>query len=133
MCSVVATVTCEHHESISRNHDTRRGRHPIERTAVGVNLSAVAGDNGVDPIVVHVAIEDFQPLSRARKAYLITPPGRIIQAGDDDDVASNTFEPPMKGNHAAHIMNVVDMNHFAPQRGLMAAERDEIGGESKVV
>jgi len=84
----------------------------VERRAVGLDGAAIPGNDGVHPIVVNIAIEDFLPLAAAGKADLIVEPVAFVEAGDNDDIGSRTFHPVLKREHAVVVVNVNEATAF---------------------
>jgi len=60
----------------------------VEQKAIRRDSAAVAGNGGVDPVVINIAIEDFQPVSRNRESELMGPPGILAETKGNDDILS---------------------------------------------
>lgn len=83
----------------------------------GVHRAAIPGDEGIDPVVVDVAVEHLQPAPRPRAANIVVVPGPFVQSAHDDNIVSDTFHPTLEGENAVVIVDVKDGTAFATKAG----------------
>ncbi len=63
---LIAAVPRENDEPVGGNGYWGRVRHAVHRSAGCVNSAAIARDHRVDPVVVNVAVEHFEPSIRTK-------------------------------------------------------------------
>ena len=81
------------------------------------NASSIARDDGVDPVVVDIAVEDLGPRSRTGKADRVVIPGPLRESGNYHDILTCTFEPAMKRDHTVQIVNMKWVHVVARTKG----------------
>src|SRR5437773_4364586 len=97
---------CKDAKSVGGDDHRGRPRHAMQRRASGPNLASIAGRPGVHPVVVNVAVEDFEPTALAGEADFVVPPGLVAEIGNEDDIAAKAFEPAVEGDDAIVVMGV---------------------------
>src|ERR1700674_246101 len=105
----VAAISCEHHNSICRDHDRSGRGQPVQRTAVCPDRSSIPRHPWIHPVIVNIAVKDIQPFSRSREPEVIGPIGAFVQARHYDNVPTGTLDPALKSNNAIPIVYVKHM------------------------
>ncbi len=67
---------------------------------------AIADHAGIDPVLVHVAVEDLAPLPAAGEADAIAEPVEGRQMHDHNHVVAFSLHPAMKRQHSVLIVRV---------------------------
>src|SRR3984957_234574 len=127
------SASCEYQKAVSRNRQRGGAGKAVHGRTVRLHLASVAGDSGIDPVIVDVAVEYFEPVSGLGKADVIIIPRVLIQAAHDHDVVSDTFDPALKGEHAVLVMDVNDRAAFSAQGRMVAADADQFAGKAEKV
>ena len=78
----------------------------MQRLRVGDDQPAVADHAGIDPVLVHVAVEDLAPHPTAGEADPIIEPIEGRQMHDHDYVVAFPLHPAMKRQHSVLIVRV---------------------------
>src|SRR5262245_12447259 len=115
------------------NHNRRRLRETVARWAGRRNRAAVSGGERIHPVVVHVAVEDLEPLSGPGEAEVVRPPGRLAQGRDNDDVDGATVDPTVARDHAILVVHVKGIEPIAAQRVMPAPKRDKLADEPQMI
>jgi len=76
----------------------------MQRPARRHNPSSIASDHGIHPVVVDIAIENFNPWSGVRESNCVVVPGYLGQRCNDDYVVPRTLKPPMKCDDAVLVV-----------------------------
>ena len=100
---------------------------------VGVDAPAIARDDRVDPVVVHVAVEDLQPMARPGESDRVGPVRRLVQAGGHHYVAARADDPSLEGDHPVGVVDVEDVDRLAAQGRLMPAQGDQLAAEAQMI
>ncbi len=98
----------------------------MERSALRHHPTAVAGNLGVHPVVVHIAIERLAPETALREADGVVVFGGVRKIDHDHDVKPHAGDPSLKGEHAVLIVHVSDFKSLASQRRLLPVNLDEL-------
>src|SRR5712691_5933294 len=102
----VSRVAGKDYHPIGWNHDIRRSLEAMQRTARCENPSPIARNHGIDPVVIKVTIENFEPRSKIWESYCVVVPGCLGQRCNHNNVVSCAFKPAMKCNHAVPVVYV---------------------------
>ena len=78
----------------------------IQRVRVGDDSPAITDHDGIDPVLVHVAVEDLVPLPASGEADAIAEPVEGRQMHDHDHVVAFSLHPAMKRQHSVLIVRV---------------------------
>src|SRR5271156_269423 len=105
----------------------------MQRLIRGDDASSISCDDGVDPVVIDITVEDLGPLSRTGKADRIAIPSALRESGNYYDILTCTFEPAMKRDHAIQIVNMIRIHVVTPQRRLIPTSTYEILAEAKMI
>jgi hypothetical protein len=87
-----------------------------------IDAAAVAGRHGIDPVLIHIAIERLDPAARVGEADRIAPPGGVGKRRDDDDIGARV-ELAVVGDDSVLVVDV-ESTHVAAQGGLIPTEAD---------
>ena len=101
--------------------------------AVSNYLTAVSSHDGIHPVVIHVAVEGFIPDAGCGEADDIAGECGFIQAGDNDNVIADAFDPPLKCNHSIDIVVPESIHSFTVQTRQTSPQRNEIACEAEVI
>ena len=105
----------------------------MERLRSGEDSAAVAGDVGVHPVLVDVAVEDFAPGAVAREADAVVEAIEWREMRDHDHVVARPFDPAMEGEHSVLIVSVDYSESLAAQARMFPAEVEQLASEPQVI
>src|SRR5204862_1639841 len=127
------SLTRENQEAIGGKDGFSRCRHAVHGRPSRENPIAIASNDGIDPVVIDVAVENLEPAASKRKPELITVISRLAEACDHEDVTAFSFDPAMESDHARRTMTVKDVDASAPERSKSAPERDQFARITQMI
>src|ERR1022692_713207 len=96
----MSSGSCENNETICRNDDAGGSLQTMHGRSGCGGASVVARNNGINPVVVDIAIEDLRPLAGTGETDGVVVPRGFGKRGDDNNVLASAFQPAMKGYDA---------------------------------
>ena len=100
----------EHQHPIRWDDELCRGGQTVHGRSCRDHARTVAGDDGIDPVVVDVAVEHLTPAAGDRESEAIAVVGRLIEAGDHDGILTSPLDPAVKRDDAGGIVAVKDVD-----------------------
>jgi hypothetical protein len=88
----------------------------MKRTVACIDRPIVSDEKGIDPIVVHVAIEKFGPPPIARETKLVAEERRIVQAGNNHHVKTLSIDPSVKRDYPVNIIRIKRIDRLAESK-----------------
>lgn len=113
----------EDDEPVRGNHDGRGCTEAMHWRTRCIDAATVACRHGIDPVLIHIAIERLDPAARVGKADRIAPPGGVGKRRDDNDIGARV-EPAVVGDDSVLVMDVESTHVVAAQGGLIPTEAD---------
>src|SRR5579863_928419 len=97
-------IASEDYHSIRWDHDIRGRREAVQRPARRHDASSVARNDGIDPIVIDIAVELFSPRPGIREPNRVVVPCGLGKRCDDDNVVARALKPSMKCDDAVLVV-----------------------------
>ncbi len=106
--SKVCALPREHEDTVRRQRERGRAVELMHRLRVREHAAAIADRVRIDPLLVHIAVEDFPPLTAARKPDAIVEPIEWREMDDNHHVVSGALHPAVKCQHAILVVRMHD-------------------------
>src|SRR5579863_10606469 len=97
------------------------------------DASAIAGDDGVHPVIVDVAVEDFGPYARTGETHVVVLPSGLRKGGHHHYILTCALEPAVECNHSIRIVHIERIDVVAAQSRLTPAQANEILRKSQMI
>src|SRR5258708_31922706 len=90
------------------------------------NPSSIARYRGIDPGVIDVAVENFNPQSRMRESNRVVVPSCLGERCNYNYVLAHALEPSMKSNDAVLIVHMECVHMLPAPSRLIPPQPDKI-------
>ena len=96
----------------------------MQRTSGGPDSSSIARDHGINPVVINVAVEDFNPPPSEREPDRVVVPGRLGESSNDDNIIPCALQPSVECNDAILVVDVKCVDIVTAQSRLVPSQTD---------
>src|ERR1700731_154590 len=97
------------------------------------DLSPVAGNPRIYPMIIDIRIEAFEPRSGTRKAYSIIVVCSLAQACNDDRVPAEALQPAVNSYYTVFVIYVKHASICAAQRRMTPASSYRFSCEAQMI
>ena len=68
----------------------------MHRWTIRVYPATISSHKRVDPIVVDITVEHFEPAPPVGEADIVVVPSALVQTAHDHDIVPDTFDPALE-------------------------------------
>ena len=99
----------------------------------GNDSAAIAGDVGIHPIFINVAVKNLTPFATTWESDPVDETMECRQMHNDNHIVPLAFNPAVKDKYAVLIVHMDHTKSLPPQAGKLPAQLDQFAYESEVI